>query len=76
MYLRGGSSRFGHFGMTDTDVLLVDGNPADPFVFSLLHYAEMIPRSLVEVHDTHSARVTMPDFPGPGPLPRRGGSRP
>lgn len=62
VYLRGGTSQFGHFSMVDTDVLIVDANEANPFVFSLLHYAEMIPSSVVEVHDTHSARVTMPDY--------------
>jgi hypothetical protein len=31
-------------------------------VFSLPHYAEMIPRSTFEIPDTKSARITMPDF--------------
>ncbi len=48
--------------MTDTDVLILDRNQANPFVFSLLHYAEMIPRSDVVIHDTKSVRITMPDF--------------
>ncbi len=62
IYLRGGTSQFGHFRMGDTDVLILDRDPADPFVFSLVHYAEMIPKSLVELPDTRSARITMPDF--------------
>lgn len=62
VYLRGGASQFGHFRMADTDVLIRDQDQADPFVFSLLHYAEMIPRSTVEIPDTKSARLTMPDF--------------
>lgn len=61
VYLRGGLSRFGSFRMADTDVLILDQNPANPFVFSLLHYAEMIPRSKVEIPNTKSARITMPD---------------
>ena len=44
------------------DVLIQDRNPADRFTFSLLHYASLIPKSDVEVHDTKSVRVTMPDF--------------
>ena len=48
--------------MIDTDVLIVDRSPANPFVFSLLRYAEMLAHSSVEIHDTHSARVTMPDL--------------
>lgn len=62
VYLRGGTSQFGNFQMLDTDVLILDRTPADPFVFSLLHYADLIPRSAVEVHDTKAVQVTMPDF--------------
>jgi hypothetical protein len=62
VYLRGGTSQFGHFRMADTDVLLLDQNEANAFVFSLRHYAEMIPRSTVEIPNTSSARIVMPDF--------------
>ncbi len=62
VFLQGGASQFGHFRMADTDVLILDKNPSNPFVFSLQHYAEMIPRSTVDVPDTKSARVTMPDY--------------
>jgi hypothetical protein len=61
VYLRGGASQFGHFCMVDTDVLVLDQNPATLFGFSLARYADLIPRSNVEVHDTRSVRVTMPD---------------
>ena len=62
VYLKGGRSKFGHFCMEDTDILILDQDPSDPFVFSLVRYAEMVPRSRIEVHDTRSVRVTMPDF--------------
>jgi len=62
VYLQGGTAQFGRFRMADTDVLILDQNQANPFVFSLLHYAEMIPRSDVSIHDTKSVRITMPDF--------------
>ncbi|HLQ66925.1 MAG TPA: hypothetical protein VK123_06820 [Candidatus Limnocylindrales bacterium] len=62
VYLRGGTSQFGHFRMFDTDILILDQDPRDLFAFSLVHYASMVPRSKIEVHDTHSARVTMPDY--------------
>jgi len=62
VYLRGGTSRFGNFGMVDTDVLIQDGQPADRFAFSLQHYASLIPKSDVQVHDTKSVRVVMPDY--------------
>ncbi len=64
VYLRGGTSQFGHFRMLDTNVLVLDRNQGSPFTFSLLHYEELIPRSQVEVHDTRSVRVVMPDFSG------------
>jgi hypothetical protein len=43
-------------------VLILDKNQANPFVFSLLHYADMVPRSTVAIPNTRSAQVTMPDF--------------
>jgi hypothetical protein len=62
IYLRGGNSEFGHFRMVGTDVLLRDAHPQDPFVFSLLHYADLIPRSQIDIQNTQSVRVTMPDI--------------
>ncbi|HEX9156384.1 MAG TPA: hypothetical protein VF827_00080, partial [Syntrophales bacterium] len=64
IYMKGGISQFGRFRMFDTNVLILDQDETDRFVFSLKHYAEMIPKSNVEVRDTQSTRVTMPDFPG------------
>jgi hypothetical protein len=61
VYLRGGRSEFGHFCMQDTDILILDQNPQTPFNFSLQNYQAMIPRSRIDIHDTRSARVTMPD---------------
>ena len=61
VYLRGGTSQFGNFRMLDTDVLILDQDQSDTFTFSLLHYADLIPKSNVEVHDTKSVRITMPD---------------
>ena len=62
IYLRGGNSEFGHFRMVDTDVLIQDANPSNPFVFSLVRYADLIPRSRIDIRDTRSVRVTMPDI--------------
>lgn len=61
VYMRGGASRFGRFLMTDTDVLVLDQHPSDPFSFSLLRYAQLLAKSKVELPDTRSVRVTMPD---------------
>jgi len=62
VYLRGGTARFGHFLMADTNILILDQDQSNPFAFSFLHFAEMIPRSKVELADTRSAQITMPDF--------------
>lgn len=62
IYLRGGTSQFGRFRMVDTDVLVVDEDESDPFVFSLQRYAELLPKSLIELRNTRSAHVTMPDL--------------
>ena len=61
VYLRGGTAQFGHFCMVDTDVLILDRNPTNYFSFSLAHYADLIPKSRIDVHDTRSVRVLMPD---------------
>lgn len=62
VYLRGGASQFGHFLVTDTDVLIQDQDPSNPFTFSLLRYAELLPKSVVTIPDTRSVRITMPDL--------------
>jgi hypothetical protein len=65
VYIKGGTSQFGSFRMLQTDILIQDQQPDDPFVFSLLHYADMIPKSRIELDNTKSARLTMPDFQEP-----------
>ena len=61
VYLRGGHAEFGHFCMDDTDILILDQNPSTTFGFSLQRYAELIPRSHIDIHNTRSVKVTMPD---------------
>jgi hypothetical protein len=61
VYLRGGASQFGRFRMYDTDMLILDQDQSNPFRFSLQNYAGMIPKSVVELPDTRSVRITMPD---------------
>jgi hypothetical protein len=62
VYLKGGSSQFGRFRMLETDILIVDQDPRDLFVFSLKDYQQMIPRSTIVLNELKSARVTMPDY--------------
>jgi hypothetical protein len=61
VYLHGGTSEFGSFRMAETDILVADAHPSDRFAFSLAHYAELLPRSRVDLADSRSVRVTMPD---------------
>jgi hypothetical protein len=72
VYIKGGISQFGTFRMLQTDILIQDQDPDDLFVFSLLHYADLIPKSRIELPDTRSARLTMPDFQEPND--NRGGT--
>lgn len=62
IYLAGGNSEFGRFRMYDTNVLIRDQNPRNPFAFSLIRYADLIPRSRVTLENTKSVEVTMPDI--------------
>jgi len=62
IYLRGGESQFGHFRMVDTNVLIRDQNPGNPFVFSLLRYSDLIPKSRIAIESTKSVQVSMPDL--------------
>ena len=62
VYLRGGLSQFGHFRMADTNVLILDRNQGNPFSFSLLHYAELIPKSGLQIPDMGTVKIVMPDY--------------
>jgi len=42
MYYRGGTLSFGKLTMTDTDLMLVDEHPTDPFDFSPAHYKDQL----------------------------------
>jgi hypothetical protein len=62
VYLRHGSAQFGNFRTLDTDILIVDRNQSTPFSFSVTRYNDLIPKSDIEVHDTKSVKVAMPDY--------------
>lgn len=61
IYLQGGSTRFGRLGMINSQVQVVDQNPANPFQFSLLHYQDYLPKSNVQLQPNGSVKVTMAD---------------
>ena len=42
MAFKGGTVRFGKLTMTDTDLELVDSQPADPFDFSIDRYMQQL----------------------------------
>jgi hypothetical protein len=60
--MSGGICQFGKFRMEDTDVLIVDQDQSNPFRFSVAHYADMIKKSRIDVHELRSITVSMPDY--------------
>lgn len=59
---RGGSVRFGKLTMTDTDLELVDAEPADPFDFSIDHHQEQLIAGYAKSTKQGGLCVHMPDF--------------
>jgi hypothetical protein len=62
MFFRGGALRFGKLTMADTDLLIVDASPADPFDFFLDHYNEQLVAGYSRNTADHGLIVTMPDY--------------
>ncbi len=62
MYFRGGGLRFGKLTMTDTDLEILDDNPADPFDFSLDDYNAQLVAGYNKNTEVHGLIVHMPDF--------------
>jgi hypothetical protein len=62
MYFRGGTLRFGKLTMTDTDLEILDDNPADPFDFSLDDYNAQLVAGYNKNTEGHGLIVHMPDF--------------
>ena len=62
MAYRGGVLRFGKLTMTDSDMILIDMNPRDPFDFSLDHYNDQLVAGYTKNTPQHGLRVFMPDF--------------
>lgn len=61
IYLEGGSTRFGRLGMINSQIQVVDQNPANLFQFSLLNYQDYLPKSTVQLQPNGSVKVTMAD---------------
>jgi hypothetical protein len=59
---KGGSVRFGKLTMSDTDLELLDNEPADPFDFSIDHYAEQLSAGYAKVTLKSGLCAHIPDF--------------
>lgn len=65
--LRGGRVEFGREEMLDTDLLMIDSTPADPFDFYLRQYWCQMVKGVIKAQPDQSLRVLVPDY---GKLPR------
>jgi hypothetical protein len=72
MAYRGNQLRFGKLTMEDTDMVLIDMNPSDPFDFYLDHYKEQLVAGYTKETAAFGLRVFMRDY---NKLERRGTAR-
>jgi hypothetical protein len=62
MYYRGGTLRFGKLTMDDTDLMLVDQDPKDPFDFSPAQYNDQLTAGYSKNTRSHGLITHMPDL--------------
>ena len=62
MAFRGGQLRFGKLTMNDSDMVLIDEDPKDPFDFFLDHYKEQLVAGYSKNTMQDGLRVHMPDY--------------
>ena len=62
MAYRGNRLRFGKLTMQDTDMILIDLNPADPFDFALDRYGEQLTAGYTKITPQFGLRVYMRDL--------------
>ena len=62
MAYRGAQVRFGKITMSDTDLVLIDMDPQDPFDFSLGQYKEQLVAGYTKTTPNFGLRVFMRDF--------------
>ena len=74
MAYRGAQLRFGKLTMAETDLMLIDLDPEDPFDFSLEHYQEQVGAGYAKMTTAAGLRVFTRDFnklpPPPAPKTR------
>ena len=62
MAYRGNKLRFGKLTMADTDMVIIDMNPQDPFDFFLDHYPEQLVAGYTKQTPAYGLRVYMRDY--------------
>jgi len=62
MWYHGNRLQFGKLTMHDTDLLLIDPDPRDPFDFDLAHYKEQLMAGYSKTTATFGLRTTMGDY--------------
>jgi hypothetical protein len=67
MFFRGGQLRFGKLEMTDTDLVICDGDPRDPFLFFLSRYKQQLVAGTTRTLDDLGLVGTFPDYDEAGP---------
>lgn len=67
VYFRGAQLRFGKLLMDDTDLLIVDADPSDPFDLNLEEYAKQLVAGTSRTLPNLGLRVEMPDYDSLGP---------
>jgi hypothetical protein len=68
MFFRGGILRFGKLTMHDTDLMIVDAEPQDPFDFFLDQYNAQLVAGYEKNTPDHGLVVFMPDYKRTPPL--------
>lgn len=69
--LKGGTVRYGRDEMHDSDIVMIDTTPADPFDFYLRQYARQIAAGTVKATSDLAWRAYIPDFAKLGSGPRQ-----
>lgn len=62
MTFRGGRLRFGKLTMDDTDMVLIDMDPRDPFDFYFAHYKDQLVAGYSKTTSAFGLSVFMPDY--------------
>ena len=62
VYFRGARLRFGKLLMDDTDLLIADADPSDPFDLNLEEYARQLVAGTSRTLSNQGLRVEMPDY--------------